>query len=90
MESWFSPFRIPFDTNEISGVNPESFVVDDPLDHTNKYQKLKINQTVAHIESTRPKERIVIDAAYLSDFALTTHKYLITMVDHFSKYGWAK
>ena len=55
-----------------------------------RYQKLKKNQTVAHIESTRKKERFVNDVIYLSDFVSTTHKYLITMVDHFSKYGWAK
>ena len=37
LESWFSPFRIPFDTNEISGDTLESFVVDEPPDHTSKY-----------------------------------------------------
>ena len=55
-----------------------------------RYQKPKKNQTVTHIESTRPKERFVIDVVYLNDFISTTHRYLITMVDHFSKYGWAK
>ena len=55
-----------------------------------RYQKPKKNQTVAHIESTHPKERFVIDVVYLSDFVSTTYRYLITMVDHFFKYGWAK
>ena len=55
-----------------------------------RYQKPKKNQTVPHIESTHPKERFVIDVVYLSNFISTTHRYLITMVDHFSKYGWAK
>ena len=34
--------------------------------------------------------RFVIDGVYLSYFISTTHWYLITMVNHFSKYGWAK
>ena len=55
-----------------------------------RYQKPKNNQTVAHIEPARQKERFVIDVVYLSDFVSTTHRYLITMVDHFSKYGWTK
>ena len=55
-----------------------------------RYQKPKKNQTVTHIESAHPKERFAIDVAYLSDFVSTTHRYLITMVDHFSKYGWEK
>ena len=55
-----------------------------------RYQKSKKNQTVTYIESSRPKETFVIDVVYLSDFVSTTYKYLITMVDHFSKYGWVK
>ena len=48
-----------------------------------RYQKSKKNQIVTHIESTRPKERFVIDVVYLSNFVSTTHRYLIIMVDHF-------
>ena len=48
------------------------------------------NQVVTHIESTCPKERFAIDVVYLSDFVSTTYRYLITMVDHFSKYVWTK
>ena len=55
-----------------------------------RYQKPKKNQKVTHIESTHPKERFVIDVVYLSDFVSTIHRYLISMVDHFSKYGRAK
>ena len=55
-----------------------------------RYQKPIENQTATHIESIISKERFVIDIVYLSDFVSTTHRYLITMVDHFSKYGWAK
>ena len=55
-----------------------------------RYQKAIKNRAVTHIESTRPKERSVINIVYLSDFVSTTHRYLITLVDHFSKYGWAK
>ena len=57
---------------------------------TTKIPEAKKNQTVAHIECTSPKERFIIDVVYLSDFASTTHRYLITTLDHLSKYGWAK
>ena len=50
---------------------------------TKRYQKSKKNQTVTHIESTRTKERFVIDVVYISNFVSTTHSNLITMVDHF-------
>ena len=50
---------------------------------TTKIQKVKKNQTVTHIESTIPKECFVINVIYLIDFVSTTHRYLITMVDHF-------
>ena len=57
---------------------------------TIKKQEDKKNQIVTHIESTRSKERCVINVVYLSDFVSTTHRYLITMVDNLSKYGWIK
>ena len=50
-----------------------------------RYQKPKMNQTETYIESTSPKERFVIDVVYLRDFVSTTHKYLITMVNNFTK-----
>ena len=36
LESWFSPFRIPFVSNEISDVILESLVDDVPPNHTRK------------------------------------------------------
>ena len=45
-------------------------------------QKIK-NQTISHNESTHLK-KIVIDVIYLSYFVSTIHRYLVTMVDHFS------
>ena len=36
------------------------------------------------------KERFTIDVVYLSNFISTKHRYLITMVDHFSKYDCVK
>ena len=48
-----------------------------------KNTRSKKNQTVAHIESNLIKERFVIDVIHLSDFVSITHRYLITMVDHF-------
>ena len=56
---------------------------------TNK-SKAKENIAVYHIPSSRPKERFVIDAVYLLDYIANEDRYLITMIDHFSKYGWAK
>ena len=53
-------------------------------------QKPKKNVAVYHIPSSRPKERFAIDAVYLSDYIANEDRYLITMIDHFSKYGWAK
>ena len=51
-------------------------------------RKVTKNQTVTHIEFTSPKERFVTYVVYLSDFVSTTHRYLVTMVNHFSKYRW--
>ena len=53
-------------------------------------QKLKKNFAVYHIPSSRPKERFLIDAEYLSDCIANEDRYLITIIYHFSKYGWAK
>ena len=53
-------------------------------------QKPKKKVAVYHIPSSRPKERFVIDAVYLSDYIANEDRYLITMIDHFSKYGWTK
>ena len=52
--------------------------------------KPKKNVAVYHIPFPRPKERFVIDAIYLSDYIANEDRYLITMIDHFSKYDWAK
>ena len=49
-----------------------------------KLPEVKMNRTVTHTGSTLPKYRVVIDVVYLSYFTLTTHRYLIIMVDHFS------
>ena len=40
--------------------------------------------------SFKTKERFIIDAVYLSDYIANEDRYLITMIDHFSKYSWAK
>ena len=55
-----------------------------------KNQTPKKNVAVYHIPSSRPIERFVIDAVYLSDYIANEVRYLITMIDHFSKYGRAK
>ena len=41
-----------------------------------------------HIDSYYPKERYQADTVYLSDYLVSDKKYLLTMIDHFSKYGW--
>ena len=50
----------------------------------------KKNQPIHFIQTSKPKERYVVDTVYLSDYIVKKKGYLITMVDHFSKYGWAK
>ena len=41
-----------------------------------------------HIDSYYPKERYQADTVYLSDYLVSDKRYLLTMIDHFSKYGW--
>ena len=55
-----------------------------------RYQMPKKNQPIHFIQTSKPKERYVVDTVYLSDYIVKKKRYLITMVDHFSKYGWAK
>ena len=57
--------------------------------YANKFIKnqRKMFQYIYHIPSSRSKERFVIDAVYLSDYIANEDRYLITMIDHFSKYG---
>ena len=44
--------------------------------------------TYKHIDSYYPKERYQVDMAYLSDYLVANKRYILTMVDHFSEYGW--
>ena len=46
-------------------------------------QKPKKNVAVYHIPFSRPKEKFVIDAVYLSDYIANEDRYLITMIDLF-------
>ena len=43
---------------------------------------------VKHIDSHKPKERYQAVTVLLSDYIRDDFKYLFTMVDHFTKYGW--
>ena len=53
-----------------------------------KVRKRKIQN---HIQSVRLLQRFQIDLVQLSSIVATkNYKFLFTMVDHFSKYGWAK
>ena len=40
-----------------------------------------------HIDSYYSKERYQADTVYLSDYLETDKRYILTMVDHFSKYS---
>ena len=40
-----------------------------------------------HIDSYYPKERYQADNVYLSNYLVSDKRYLLTMIDHFSKYG---
>ena len=43
-----------------------------------------------HINSSYPKERFQVDMIYLTDMLINSpdERYLLSIVDHFSKYGW--
>ena len=50
--------------------------------------KPRKNLIVKDNDSHRPKERYQADTVLLSDYIRDDFKYLFTMVDHFTKYGW--
>ena len=50
--------------------------------------KPRKNAIVKHIESYKPKERYQADTVLLSNYIWDGFKYIFTMVDHFTKYGW--
>ena len=41
-----------------------------------------------YIDSYYAKERYQVDTVYLSDYLVIDKRYILTMVDHLSKYGW--
>ena len=53
--------------------------------------KPRKNIATKHIENHRAKERYQADTAFLSDYLVgnTGQRYLLTIVDHFSKFGYA-
>ena len=52
--------------------------------------KPKKNIALKHINSSYPKERFQVDMVYLSDMLINSpdEGFLLSIVDHFSKYGW--
>ena len=46
------------------------------------------NVIVKHIESYKPRERYQADTVLYPNFVWDEFKYIFTMVDHFTKYGW--
>ena len=52
----------------------------------NIYTKKK--DIVKHTGTNPPMERYQADKANLSGYVLWDFKYVFTMVDHFTKYGW--
>ena len=55
------------------------------IGHTKKPKK-KI--AYKHIKSNYPKERYQVDTTMLYDHIQADNRNLLTMVDHFSKFGW--
>ena len=41
-----------------------------------------------HIDSYYSKERYQPNTVYLSDYLVSDKRYLLTMINHFNKYGW--
>ena len=55
-----------------------------------RHQKRLKNSAVKHIESRKPTGRYQADTIYLSNYLTkNTKQYLLTVIDHFSKFGWA-
>ena len=55
----------------------------------NKDYENKKNVVVKHTDSSMPKERYQADTVQFSKHVITyDYKYLLTMVDHFTKYVW--
>ena len=51
--------------------------------------KYKKNAVIKHIDSFKPKDRYKADIVQLSKSVMSDgFKYLFTMVDNFTKYGW--
>ena len=51
--------------------------------------KLRKNAVIKHIDSFKSKDRYQTDTVQLSKYVMSDRfKYLFTMVDHFTKYGW--
>ena len=54
-------------------------------------RKLRKGTIVHHINSSKPLDRFQIDLVTLASMiASKKHKYLLTMVDHFSKFEWVR
>ena len=50
--------------------------------------KPKKKMAYKYIDSYYAKERYQLDTVYRSDYLVIDKRYIWTMVDHFSKYGW--
>ena len=51
--------------------------------------KPRKNVVIKHIDSFKPKDRYQVDTVQLSKYVMSDgFKYLFTMVDHFTIYGW--
>ena len=50
--------------------------------------KPKKKMEYKYIDSYYAKERYQVDMVYLSDYLVIDKRYILTMVDHLSKYGW--
>ena len=51
--------------------------------------KPRKSYVVNHIKSDYPRQRYQADTVYLADYISNEARYLFTMADHFSKFGWA-
>ena len=55
---------------------------------TGRTKKPKKKMAYKHIDNYYPKEWYQPITLYLSDYLVTDKRYILTMVDHFSKCGW--
>ena len=92
-DKWNSKWRNSLVSSEIPGVTPDSTWEGSINEKVVRLvlKKLKKCEIVNHIRSNKLLKKCKINLVQLAKILATNpFKYLFTMVDHFSKYAWAR